>query len=323
MSRILISGINGQDGSYLAELLLSLGHEVFGMVRHSANPNYWRLSHILDKITLLESDLLDLTSLMKVIRTVQPREVYHLAAQSFVKASFDQAILTTETNAVGTLKLLEAIKEVDPTIRFYNAATSELFGLVQEIPQRETTLFHPRSPYGVSKAFAYYITMNYREAYNIHASSGILYNHESSRRGLEFVTRKITDATARIKLKKQKELFLGNLDAKRDWGHSKDFVRAMYLMLQQDTPDDYIIATGEMHSVRDFCEVAFDRLKLDYKKYVKIDPKFFRPSEVDLLIGDYSKAKNKLGWEPSISFEDLVIEMVDADLERVKKELKG
>ncbi len=317
--RAVITGITGQDGSYLAELLLEKGYEVTGVVRRSSAPNLWRVEHLLDRIELRAADLLDQLSLIKVLAEVKPHELYNLAAMSFVPASWDQPMLTGEFNAQGVTRVLEAIRQVDPEIRLYQASSSEMYGKVREVPQTELTPFYPRSPYGVSKVFAHYITVNYRESYNLFAVSGILFNHESPRRGLEFVTRKVTDGVARIKLGLADSLALGNLDAQRDWGFSGDYVRAMWLMLQQTQPDDYVIATGESHSVRELVEVAFDRVNLDWKTFVRIDPKFLRPAEVDHLIGDASKARAALGWRPEIDFPALVRMMVDADLERLSR----
>ena len=317
--RALITGITGQDGSYLAELLLDKGYEVFGLVRRLSASNYWRIEHLLDRVTLLPGDLLDQLSLIRVLERVKPQELYNLAAMSFVPASWDQPMLTGEFNAQGVTRVLEAVRVVDPSIRIYQASSSEMYGKVLEIPQKETTPFYPRSPYGVTKVFAHYITVNYRESYNLFAVSGILFNHESPRRGLEFVTRKVTDGVARIKLGLSQQLALGNLDAKRDWGFSGDYVRAMWLMLQQATPDDYVIATGESHSVRELVDVAFAHAGLDWEKYVKLDPAFLRPAEVDLLIGDSSKAKAQLGWSPTIDFPGLIKMMVDADVARLAK----
>jgi GDPmannose 4,6-dehydratase len=317
--RALITGITGQDGSYLAELLLDKGYEVTGIVRRSSAPNLWRIEHLLDRIELRPGDLLDQLSLMKVIAEVRPQELYNLAAMSFVPASWDQPMLTGEFNAQGVTRVLEAIRQVDPDIRLYQASSSEMYGKVREVPQSELTPFYPRSPYGVSKVFAHYITVNYRESYNLFAVSGILFNHESPRRGLEFVTRKVTDGVARIKLGLADSLALGNLDARRDWGFAGDYVRAMWLMLQQNQPDDYVIATGESHSVRELVEVAFDRVNLDWNKYVTLDPKFLRPAEVDHLIGDASKGRVGLGWRPEVDFPGLVRMMVDADLERLSR----
>ncbi len=304
--RAIISGITGQDGSYLAELLLEKGYEVTGIVRRSSSPNMWRIEHLLDRITLRPADLLDQLSLMRVIQDVKPHEFYNLAAMSFVPASWDQPLLTGEFNSQGVTRLLEAVRQVDPAIRLYQASSSEMYGRVREVPQTELTPFYPRSPYGVSKVFGHYITVNYRESYNMFAVSGILFNHESPRRGLEFVTRKVTDGVARIKLGKSDHLALGNLDARRDWGFAGDYVRAMWLMLQQDTADDYVIATGVSHSVQHLVETAFGHVGLDWKKHVRTDPAFLRPAEVDHLIGDASKAQAKLGWKPSVSFEQLI-----------------
>jgi len=315
----VITGITGQDGSYLAELLLEKGYEVTGIVRRSSAPNLWRIEHLLDRIELRPGDLLDQLSLMKVLAEVRPHELYNLAAMSFVPASWDQPMLTGEFNAQGVTRLLEAIRQVDPEIRLYQASSSEMYGKVREVPQTELTPFYPRSPYGVSKVFAHYITVNYRESYNLFAVSGILFNHESPRRGLEFVTRKVTDGVARVKLGLADSLALGNLDAQRDWGFSGDYVRAMWLMLQQNQPDDYVIATGESHSVRELVELAFDHVKLDWKRYVRLDPKFLRPAEVDHLIGDASKARAALGWRPDVDFAGLVRMMVDADLNRLSR----
>jgi GDPmannose 4,6-dehydratase len=317
--RALITGVTGQDGSYLAELLLEKGYEVTGIVRRSSAPNLWRIEHLLDRIELRPGDLLDQQSIMKVLAEVRPHELYNLAAMSFVPASWDQPMLTGEFNAQGVTRVLEAIRQVDPDIRLYQASSSEMYGKVREVPQTELTPFYPRSPYGVSKVFAHYITVNYRESYNLFAVSGILFNHESPRRGLEFVTRKVTDGVARIKHGLADALTLGNLDAQRDWGFSGDYVRAMWLMLQQTQPDDYVIATGESHSVRELVELAFDHVKLDWKRYVRLDPKFLRPAEVDHLIGDASKARSGLGWRPEIDFAGLVRMMVDADLARLSQ----
>ena len=317
--RALITGITGQDGSYLAELLLEKGYEVTGVVRRSSAPNLWRIEHLLDRIELRPGDLLDQLSLMKVLAEIKPHEIYNLAAMSFVPASWDQPMLTGEFNAQGVTRVLEAIRQVDSQARLYQASSSEMYGKVREVPQTELTPFYPRSPYGVSKVFAHYITVNYRESYNLFAVSGILFNHESPRRGLEFVTRKVTDGVARIKLGLADSLALGNLDAQRDWGFSGDYVRAMWLMLQQNQPEDYVIATGESHSVRELVEVAFDRVNLDWKRYVRLDPKFLRPAEVDHLIGDASKARAALGWRPEVDFPGLVRMMVDADLERLSR----
>jgi GDPmannose 4,6-dehydratase len=316
--RALISGITGQDGSYLAELLLDKGYQVFGVVRRLSAPNVWRIQHLLEKVTLLQADLLDQLSLIKAVEKAQPQEFYNLAAMSFVPASWDQPMLTGEYNAQGVTRALEAVRSVNPKIRFYQASSSEMYGRVREVPQTETTPFYPRSPYGVSKAFGHYITVNYRESYDLFACSGILFNHESPRRGIEFVTRKVTDGAARIKLGLAGKLMLGNRDACRDWGFAGDYVRAMWLMLQQDAPDDYVVATGEAHSVQELVEVAFAHAGLDWEKYVGIDPRYLRPAEVDHLVGDPSKARRKLGWEPSVDFKGLVHMMVDADLARLE-----
>jgi GDPmannose 4,6-dehydratase len=315
--RALITGVTGQDGSYLAELLLEKGYEVYGMTRRASTENVERIGHLTDRITLLQGDLLDPSSLDAALRAAEPAEVYNLAAQSFVPTSWNQPVLTAEFTAVAVTRMLEAIRAVDPEIRFYQASSSEMYGKVREIPQTELTPFHPRSPYGVAKVYGHYITVNYRESYDLFAVSGILFNHESPRRGLEFVTRKISDGVARIKQGLSEELRLGNLDAKRDWGFAGDYVEAMWLMLQQDEPEDYVIATGEDHSVREFVELAFERVGLEPDRHVVIDPEFQRPAEVDHLIGDSSKARAGLGWEPSISFPKLVDMMVDADLERL------
>jgi GDPmannose 4,6-dehydratase len=318
-NRALITGITGQDGSYLAEWLLDKGYEVYGIVRRSSAPNLWRIEHILDRVELRPADLLDQLSLLKILDEVRPREFYNLAAMSFVPASWDQPLLTGEYNAQGVTRALEAVRQVDTKIRFYQASSSEMFGKVRAVPQSEETPFYPRSPYGVSKVYGHYITVNYRESYDLFACSGILFNHESPRRGLEFVTRKVTDGVARIKLGLSKELRMGNLDARRDWGFAGDYVRAMWAMLQQDEPDDYVIATGETHSVRELIEVAFGHVGLDWKKHVTLDQRFLRPAEVDLLIGDPGKAKAKLGWTPTVDFPGLVKMMVDADLARLTK----
>jgi GDPmannose 4,6-dehydratase len=314
--RALITGITGQDGSYLAELLLSKGYEVVGAVRRSSAPNFWRIQHLLDRITIRPADLLDQLSLIRLVDDVRPHEFYNLAAMSFVPASWDQPMLTGEFNAQGVTRVLEAIRHVDPSIRLYQASSSEMYGKVRETPQTELTPFYPRSPYGVSKVFAHYITVNYRESYNLFAVSGILFNHESPRRGLEFVTRKVTDGVARIKLGLASKLSLGNLDAHRDWGFAGDYVRAMHLMLQQDRADDYVIATGKSHSVRDLVQVAFEHVGLDWAQYVERDPKLIRPAEVEHLIGDSTKARTQLNWHPDVDFAALVKMMVDADLER-------
>jgi GDPmannose 4,6-dehydratase len=316
--RALITGITGQDGSYLAELLLEKGYEVTGILRRSSSPNYWRIEHILDRISLRPADLLDQQSLMRIINDVRPHELYNLAAMSFVPASWDQPLLTGEFNSMGVTRLLEAVREIDLDVRIYQASSSEMYGRVREVPQTELTPFYPRSPYGVSKVFGHYITVNYRESYGMYAVSGILFNHESPRRGLEFVTRKVTDGVARIKLGLSDSLSLGNMDAKRDWGFAGDYVRAMWMMLQQDEADDYVIATGVSHSVQQLVEVAFAHAGLDWKKHVRQDPALLRPAEVDLLIGDASKAKTALGWEPTMPFEALIGMMVDADVERLR-----
>jgi len=312
--RALITGITGQDGSYLAELLLSKGYEVLGMVRRTSTINFDRIRHFQNDVNIVQGDLLDQMSLLDILREFHPQEVYNLAAQSFVPTSWKQPVLTGEFTALGVTRVLDAIRIVDPGIRFYQASSSEMFGRVRETPQKETTPFYPRSPYGVAKVYGHWITVNYRESYNLFACSGILFNHESPRRGLEFVTHKVTYGAARIKLGLADELRLGNLEAQRDWGYAADYVQAMWMMLQQDEPDDYVIATGETHSVQALCEVAFEHLGLDWREYVVCDPQFFRPAEVDLLVGDASKAKAKLGWEPSVKFEELIQLMVDADL---------
>jgi len=318
MKKALITGITGQDGSYLAELLLEKGYEVHGLMRRSSNDTLDRIEHIKDRLHLHLGDLLDEMSIIQVLEAVQPDEIYNLAAQSFVHASWSQPVLTGEFTALGVTRMLDAMRYVCPKAKFYQASSSEMYGKVHAVPQNEDTPFHPRSPYAVAKVYGHYITMNYRESYKLFAVSGILFNHESPRRGLEFVTRKVTDGVARIKLGLATELRMGNLDAKRDWGFAGDYVNAMYLMLQQPDPDDYVIATGETHSVREFIELAFARAGLDYKKYVTVDPKFLRPAEVDLLLGDAKKAEKKLGWKPDITFEGLVNMMVDSDLARWK-----
>jgi len=318
MPTALITGITGQDGSYLAELLLKKGYNVVGVARRSSTVTSERIKHILDDITVVQGDLQDQGSLLSLLEEHKPAEVYNLAAQSFVPTSWNQPALTGDVTAIGVTRLLEAIRFVDPTIRFYQASSSEMFGKVQEVPQKESTPFYPRSPYGVAKMYGHWITINYRESFNIFATSGILFNHESPRRGLEFVTRKITDSVARIKLGLAKELRLGNLEAQRDWGFAGDYVEAMWLMLQQDHPDNYVIGTGETHAVREFCQIAFSHVGLDYKDYVVQDEKFYRPAEVDLLVSDPSKARNILKWEPSVSFQELVIMMVDSDMARLK-----
>jgi GDPmannose 4,6-dehydratase len=318
--RALVTGITGQDGSYLAELLVSKGYEVHGLVRRSSTETFQRLVDIRDRVTLHTGDLLDQRSLVDVLKASRPDEIYNLAAMSFVAASWVQPTLTAEFTGVGVTRMLEAMREVCPEARLYQASSSEMFGKVREVPQCETTPFYPRSPYGVAKAYGHFITVNYRESYDLFACSGILFNHESPRRGLEFVTRKVAHAVAAIKLGLQEELLLGNLDARRDWGYAPEYVEAMWLMLQRDTPGDYVIATGLSHSVRDLVEAAFDHVGLDPWSHVRTDPTFFRPSEVDNLIGDSSKAKRELGWEPRTSFEELVQLMVDADLELLQAE---
>jgi len=323
-TRALITGITGQDGSYLAELLLAKGYdEVIGMVRRSSTVNFERIGHLQDQLTLVPGDLLDEASLIEVLRMHRPDEVYNLAAQSFVQTSFGQPVLTGETTALGVTRLLDAIRIVDPDVRFYQASSSEMFGKVVEVPQRESTPFYPRSPYGVAKVYGHWITVNYRESYDLHATSGILFNHESPRRGLEFVTRKITHGVARIKQGLDTELRLGNLEAQRDWGFAGDYVEAMYLMLQQDTPADYVVSTGETHSVREFCEVAFGHVGLDYQEFVVQDEKFFRPAEVELLVGDATKAHTVLGWKPKTPFTELVTGMVEADMDQVSAKLRA
>ena len=316
MPTALISGITGQDGSYLAEFLLAKGYRVVGIVRRSSTTPYERIAHLVDQLELCSADLLDQTSLTDVVHDVQPDEIYNLAAQSFVKASWSQPVLTGEFTALGVTRMLEAMKKAAPKSRFYQASSSEQFGKVLETPQRESTPFYPRSPYGVAKVYGHWITLNYRESFGLYAVSGILFNHESPRRGLEFVTRKVTDGAARCKLGKSKELLLGNIEARRDWGYAGDYVDAMWRMLQQDEPDDYLIATGETWSVRQLCEYAFEAVDLDYRDFVKHDARFDRPAEVDLLVGDYSKAKTQLGWEPTVRFRELVRMMVAADLSR-------
>jgi GDPmannose 4,6-dehydratase len=315
--RAVITGITGQDGSYLAELLVEQGYRVTGVVRRSSSPNLWRIEHLLDRIELRPADLLDQLSLMRIIDDVKPQEFYNLAAMSFVPASWDQPLLTGEFNSMGVTRMLEAIRQVDPSIRIYQASSSEMYGRVREVPQTEMTPFYPRSPYGVSKVFGHYITVNYRESYGLFAVSGILFNHESPRRGLEFVTRKVTNGVAAIKLGLTDHLALGNLDACRDWGFAGDYVRAMWMMLQQDAADDYVIATGVSHSVRQLVEIAFGHAGLEWQQYVRTDPTLLRPAEVDHLIGDPGKARRVLGWEPTVDFEQLVAMMVDADLERL------
>lgn len=314
----LITGITGQDGSYLAEFLLSRGYQVHGMVRRSSTETNERIRHLEGRITLHQGDLLDASSLIRLLAEVRPTEVYNLAAQSFVPASWQQPILTSEVTALGVTRLLDALRQVDPTIRFYQAGSSEMFGKVVETPQRETTPFYPRSPYGVAKVYGHYITVNYRESYGLFACGGILFNHESPRRGLEFVTRKITHTVARIKAGLATELRLGNLAAQRDWGFAGDYVRAMWLMLQQDRADDYVVSSNETHSVEEFVRIAFEHVGLDWRNHVVVDPKFFRPAEVDLLLGDCTKAREKLGWQPETTFKQLVTCMVDEDLRRIQ-----
>ena len=325
--RALITGITGQDGSYLAELLLEKGYEVVGMVRRSSTTNFERIAHLQDKLILdpytASGDLLDEGSLIAILREYRPQEVYNLASQSFVQTSFNQPVLTGEITALGVTRLLDAIRIVDPTIRYYQASSSEMFGKVQEVPQNERTPFYPRSPYGVAKLYGHWITVNYRESYGLHASSGILFNHESPRRGLEFLPRKVSDGVAKIKLGMIEQLRLGNLDAERDWGYAGDYVEAMWMMLQQDEPGDYVVATGETHSVREFCEVAFSHVGLRWEDHVVIDERFFRPAEVDLLIGDATVARQTLGWKPRTSFEELARLMVDADLALLTGKLRG
>jgi GDPmannose 4,6-dehydratase len=316
MPTALITGITGQDGSYLAEFLLAKGYRVVGIVRRSSTTPYERIAHLIDRVELLSADLLDQTSLTDAVHDTQPDEIYNLAAQSFVQTSWSQPVLTGEFTALGVTRMLEAMKKAAPKSRFYQASSSEQFGKVVEVPQRESTPFYPRSPYGVAKVYAHWITLNYRESFNLYAVSGILFNHESPRRGLEFVTRKVTDGVARIKLGISKELRLGNIEARRDWGFAGDYVDAMWRMLQQDEPDDYVIATGETWSVRQLCEFAFDSVGLDYRDHVKHDSRYDRPAEVDLLVGDYTKSKEKLGWEPTVRFRELVQMMVTADLAR-------
>jgi GDPmannose 4,6-dehydratase len=313
----LVTGVTGQDGSYLAEFLLSQGYKVVGMVRRSSTVNFGRVEHIQDRITLAHGDLLDQTSLIGILDQHQPDEIYNLAAQSFVPISWKQPVLTGEFTAMGVTRMLEAMRNAVPQARFYQASSSEMFGKVREVPQSERTPFHPRSPYGVAKVYGHWITVNYRESYGLFTCSGILFNHESPRRGLEFVTRKVTHGAAMIKLGLADELRLGNLDARRDWGYAGDYVRAMWLMLQQDEPYDYVVGTGETHSVRELCQVAFEHLGLDWEKHVVVDPEFYRPAEVDLLVSDPSRARAKLGWEPTVSFPELIQMMVDADLEQL------
>ena len=321
--RALITGITGQDGSYLAELLLDKGYGVYGVERRSSTETFERIAHIKHEVELIQADLTDQVSMINALREVRPHEVYNLAAMSFVPTSWKQPILTGDVTALGVTRVLEAIRVADKSIRFYQASSSEMFGHVQETPQTERTPFYPRSPYGVAKLYGHWITVNYRESYGIFAVSGILFNHESPRRGLEFVTRKVTNGVARIKLGLQDELRLGNLEAKRDWGYAKDYVRAMWSMLQQDTPDDYVVASDESHTVRDMCEIAFSHAGLDWQKHVKEDREFYRPAEVHQLLGNSTKARTQLGWKPEVSFEGLIQLMVDADLERVRKNIES
>jgi len=316
--KALITGITGQDGSYLADLLLEKGYDVYGMVRRSSTENFERINHIRDRLTLVHGDLLDQFSILRIMDEIRPDEVYNLGAQSFVPTSWRQPILTGEFDALGVTKVLESIRQVDTKIKFYQASSSEMFGKVVEVPQNEKTPFYPRSPYGVAKVYGHFITVNYKESYKIFAVSGILFNHESPRRGLEFVTRKVTDGAARIKLGMADKLALGNLDARRDWGYAGDYVRAMWMMLQHEKPDNFVIATGQSHTVGKLCEIAFGHLDLDYKDYVETDPRFVRPAEVEELLGDASHARNTLGWEPKVSFEQMIKMMVDADMERLK-----
>jgi GDPmannose 4,6-dehydratase len=318
VTKALITGVTGQDGSYLAEFLLSKGYEVVGLVRRTSHHSYERIEHLLDRIEVVAADLLDQHSLTVVLQDTRPDEVYNLAAQSYVPTSWTQPVLTGEFTALGVTRILEAVRLVHPSARFYQASSSEMFGRVTETPQRETTSFYPRSPYGVAKVYGHWITVNYRESYNLYAVSGILFNHESPRRGIEFVTRKVTDGVARIKLGLAKEILLGNLDARRDWGFAGDYVEAMWRMLQQPSPQDYVIGTGQTHSVRDLVEAAFGHVGLDWRKHVKSDPRYMRPAEVDLLQADASKARKELGWAPSVAFNELVAMMVDADLERLR-----
>jgi GDPmannose 4,6-dehydratase len=319
--KALITGITGQDGSYLAELLLEKGYEVHGLVRRSSSFNTWRIDHVRDRLVLHYGDLVDQNSLARALEALHPDEVYNLAAQSHVKVSFDMPVYTTDVTAIGVLRVLDAVRDLGLHTRVYQAGSSEMFGLVQETPQTERTPFHPRSPYAVSKVYGHWMSVNYRESYGMHVSNGILFNHESPRRGENFVTRKITMSVAAIKQGREKELRLGNLDAKRDWGYAKDYVEAMWRMLQRDEPGDYVIATGETHSVREFCEEAFGCVGLDWKDFVKVDPKYFRPAEVDLLLGDSSKAQRELGWKPAVTFKELTRLMVEADLESAGKHL--
>lgn len=323
MPKALITGITGQDGSYLAEFLLEKGYQVIGMARRASSANLDRIHHLQQKIEIVQGDLLDQSSLMSIIAEYRPDEIYNLAAQSFVPTSWKQPLLTGEFNALGVTRLLEALRVVDPKIKYYQASSSEMFGKAQDVPQSEKTSFHPRSPYGVAKVYGHWITVNYRESYGLFAVSGILFNHESARRGLEFVSRKVTHGAAKVKLGLADELRLGTLESSRDWGYAPDYVGAMWLMLQQDRPDDYVIATGELHSVRELCEVAFTYLGLDYRNYVVQDPKYYRAAEVDMLVGDATKARKVLGWKPTVTFEALIRMMVDADLENLRRKMRG
>lgn len=322
MTRALITGITGQDGSYLAEFLLSKGYEVIGMTRRSSVINHERIEHLIDRLELVQGDLLDQASLVSALQLARATEVYNLAAQSFVPTSWNQPVLTGEFTGLGVTRMLEAVRQVNPAIRFYQASSSEMFGKVRDVPQTEATPFHPRSPYGVAKAYGHFLTVNYRESYGLFTSSGILFNHESPRRGLEFVSRKVTDGAARISLGLATELLMGNLDAERDWGFAGDYVRAMWLMLQQDEPSDYVIATGVAHSVRDLCRIAFDRVGLDYERHVKVDPSLYRPAEVDHLLGDATRAREQLGWTPTVSFQEMIEAMVDTDVGRHETRLR-
>lgn len=322
MKTAVITGITGQDGSYLAELLLKKGYKVYGLRRRTSSLNFGHCGHLIGKIEFMYADMEDLPSLILAIKKAQPDEVYNLAAQSFVQTSWEQPIVTGKINALGVTNILEALRIVKPDCRFYQASTSEMFGKVAEIPQTETTPFHPRSPYGVAKVYGHFITINYRESYDMYACCGILFNHESPRRGIEFVTRKVSQAVAKITLGQQKEVFLGNLDSKRDWGYAGDYVKAMWLMLNQEKPDDFVIATGETHTIREMCDVAFNYVGLDYHDYVKVDPKFFRPAEVEILLGSPQKAKKQLDWQPKVSFKELIEMMVESDLQSVKERCK-
>jgi len=320
MMKALITGVTGQDGSYLADFLLEKGYDVYGMVRRSSTENFERINHIRNKINLVQADLTDQGSIIKIIGEIRPHEIYNLAAMSFVQTSWDQPVLTGDVTALGVTRMLEAINVVDENIKFYQASSSEMFGKVVEVPQTEKTPFYPRSPYGVAKVYGHWITVNYRESYNLFACSGILFNHESPRRGLEFVTRKVTNGAARIKLGLASELRLGNLDSRRDWGYARDYVEAMWLMLQQDEPDDFVISTEETHSVKELVEIAFGRLDLEWEEFVRIDPRFVRPAEVDLLLGDSTKARKKIGWSPTVPFKELIELMVDADMDVLQRQ---